>query len=278
MSRYEANPFAEDDVNPFAGGGSRLTPLPPEPYDRGATVDIPLDNSRSFKKKEKELKAKEAELSRKERELRKQEEAIEKAGGKVVKDKKNFPPFAPIIHHDIQNDVPIHLQKIMYVAFSTFLGFAFCMFWSIVAASVYCVNGGWLGTGIGAVILSIFNFIIVCPLAYFLWYRPLYRAMRTDSALSFAGFFLSYCLHIGFCVFCSISPPVLWSGATIAGIIPAVVYARNLFVQMFYFIGFGLYVCETLLCLWVLKQVYTYFRGSGKGPSEATREAMRAAI
>ncbi|KAL6136773.1 hypothetical protein ACLB2K_062068 [Fragaria x ananassa] len=234
MSRYEANPFAEEDVNPFAGGGSRLTPLPPEPYDRGATVDIPLDNSRSFKEKEKELKAKEAELSRKERELRKQEEAIEK-------------------------------------------GFAFCMFWSIVAASVYCVNGGWLGTGIGAVILSIFNFIIVCPLAYFLWYRPLYRAMRTDSALSFAGFFLSYCLHIGFCVFCSISPPVLWSGATIAGIIPAVVYARNLFVQMFYFIGFGLYVCETLLCLWVLKQVYTYFRGSGKG-SEATREAMRAAI
>ena len=25
---------------------SRLSPLPPEPYDRGATIDIPLDNAK----------------------------------------------------------------------------------------------------------------------------------------------------------------------------------------------------------------------------------------
>ncbi|KAL3640029.1 hypothetical protein CASFOL_014997 [Castilleja foliolosa] len=40
---------------------SRLSPLPHEPadYDRGATVDIPLDSAQDFKKKEKELQAKE---------------------------------------------------------------------------------------------------------------------------------------------------------------------------------------------------------------------------
>ncbi|KAG5042904.1 hypothetical protein GYH30_006747 [Glycine max] len=40
---------------------SRLSPLPPEPYDCGATIDIPLDNA-----KEKELHPKEAELKRRE--------------------------------------------------------------------------------------------------------------------------------------------------------------------------------------------------------------------
>lgn len=69
--------------------GKGLSPLPPERYDRGATIDIPLDNSRvgclckmlnhsidlfpnsfflfqSLKDKEKELKAREAELKRRE--------------------------------------------------------------------------------------------------------------------------------------------------------------------------------------------------------------------
>ncbi|MCH96667.1 secretory carrier-associated membrane protein 1-like, partial [Trifolium medium] len=45
---------------------SRLSPLPPEPYDRGATIDIPLDSSKDLKAKEKELQAREAELKKRE--------------------------------------------------------------------------------------------------------------------------------------------------------------------------------------------------------------------
>ncbi|KAL5976208.1 Secretory carrier-associated membrane protein 2 [Asimina triloba] len=58
---------------------SRLSPLPPEPadfyYDRGATVDIPLDTSSDLKKKEKELQAKESELRKREEQLKRREEA-----------------------------------------------------------------------------------------------------------------------------------------------------------------------------------------------------------
>ncbi|RDX62276.1 Secretory carrier-associated membrane protein 1, partial [Mucuna pruriens] len=97
--RYDANPFDEEEVNPFSepairekrssqsnysGGAfyttnpgsvapaknSRLSPLNPEPVDYnygfGATVDIPLDPSTDLKKKEKELQAKEADLRRRE--------------------------------------------------------------------------------------------------------------------------------------------------------------------------------------------------------------------
>lgn len=40
----------------------------------------------------------------------------------IVIEEKNWPPFFPIIHHDIANEIPIHLQKLQYVAFTTLLG------------------------------------------------------------------------------------------------------------------------------------------------------------
>ncbi|KAL2541117.1 Secretory carrier-associated membrane protein 3 [Abeliophyllum distichum] len=119
---------------------SRLSPLPPEPadfYNPTASVDIPLDSAADLKKKERELQAKEAELRRREqtksvksmmyslpakdavKEVKRKEEAAARAG--IVLEEKNWPPFFPIIHHDIANEIPIHLQKMQYVAFTTFL-------------------------------------------------------------------------------------------------------------------------------------------------------------
>ncbi|KAF2591208.1 hypothetical protein F2Q70_00042163 [Brassica cretica] len=53
MARQDANPFADEETNPFAentnvpraSNSSYLKPLPPEPHDRGATIDIPLDSN-----------------------------------------------------------------------------------------------------------------------------------------------------------------------------------------------------------------------------------------
>nr|KJB79955.1 hypothetical protein B456_013G074400 [Gossypium raimondii] len=243
MSRFDANPFAEEEVNPFSdpavrkgsgqsnyGGGafyttnpgsvpsatSRLSPLPPEPYDRGATVDIPLDSAKDLKAREKELKAKEAELNKREQELRRKEDAIARAG--IVIEDKNWPPYFPIIHHDIANEIPVHLQKIQYVAFTTLLGLVLCLTWNVLA-----VTTAWIkGEGPTIWFLAIIYFISGVPGGYVMWYRPLYRAMRTDSALKFGWFFLFYLLHIGFCIFASVAPPIIFKGKSLAGILPAI--------------------------------------------------------
>lgn len=54
----------------------------------------------------------------------------------IVLEEKNWPPFFPIIHHDIANEIPIHLQKIQYVAFTTYLG----MFITVLLSSVIVVG------------------------------------------------------------------------------------------------------------------------------------------
>ncbi|XP_050383630.1 secretory carrier-associated membrane protein 2-like [Argentina anserina] len=275
MSSYDANPFAEEEVNPFADSRGPK-PLPPERYDRGATVDIPLDNPSSLKGKEKELRAREAELKRKENEIRRREETI--ASGGVISDEKNFPAFWPIIHHDIPNDIPVHLQKIMYVGFTTYISFIGCLLWSIIAVSVYWFFAGGVW-GINNWILAVVHFIVWPPIDYFLWYRPLYRAMRTDSALSFALFFFFYSGHIVYCIYSAAAPPTFWGGYSIAGLVPAILLTVDDFVttSIFYFLGAALFAIEALMSIWVLKQVYTYFRSSGKSQS-MRRDALRAAI
>ncbi|KAK8585299.1 hypothetical protein V6N13_139232 [Hibiscus sabdariffa] len=310
--RYDKNPFdeEEDEVNPFAdtaargkapgqskfGGGlfststlsvppasnSRLSPLPPEPvgfsYGREATIDIPLDTASGGSRnqmKEKELQAKEAELRRREQEVRRREEAVARAG--IVVEEKNWPPFFPIIHHDIANEIPIHLQRLQYVAFSTFLGLVLCLLWNIIA-----VTTAWIkGEGARIWLLSIIYFVAGVPGAYVLWYRPLYRAFRNESAFKFGWFFLFYLLHIGFCIFAAVAPPVVFRGKSLTGILPAIDLISNALVGIFYFIGFGLFCLESVVSIWVIQQVYMYFRGSGKAAElkrEAARGAMRAAI
>ncbi|KAK4491669.1 hypothetical protein RD792_002434 [Penstemon davidsonii] len=310
--RYDRNPFdeeeEEEEVNPFAdgnargkaggqsmfGGGSfyttttgrvppvtnsRLSPLPPEPadfYNPTAPVDIPLDDDADLRKRERELQAKEAELKRREQEVRRKEEAAARAG--IVLEEKNWPPFFPIIHHDIANEIPVHLQKLQYVAFTTLLGLTFTLLWNVIA-----VTTAWIREGDAQIwFLAVIYFISGVPGAYFLWYRPLYRAFRKESALKFGWFFLFYLIHIGFCMFAAIAPPVVFRGKSLAGILPAIdLIGRQVLVGIFYFIGFGLFCLESVLSIWVIQHVYMYFRGSGKAAEikrDAARGALRAAI
>ncbi|KAL7185607.1 hypothetical protein ACSBR2_027532 [Camellia fascicularis] len=281
---HDSNPFADEEVNPFANPGvppvaaSKLSPLPPEPvdYDRGATVNIPLDNGKDFRTKEKELQAKEAELRRREQELKRKEDAMARAG--IVIEENNWPPFFPIIHHDIGNEIPIHLQKLQYVALTTLLGLVVCLLWNIIAVTVAWING----EGPTIWFLAIIYFITGVPGAYVLWYRPLYRAMRTDSALKFGWFFLSYVFHIAFCVFAAIAPPMIFRGKSLTGILPAIdVMGDQTVVGIFYFIGFAFFSIESLISIWVIQDVYMYFRGSGKAAEmkrEAAKRTMMAAL
>nr|KAJ0188047.1 hypothetical protein LSAT_V11C900463880 [Lactuca sativa] len=48
-----------------------------------------------------------------------------------------------------------------------------------------------------------------------------------------------------------------------------------------YLIGFGLFFIETAISIWVIQQVYSYFRGSGKAAEmkwEATRSTLMAGL
>nr|GMC76935.1 secretory carrier-associated membrane protein 1-like [Ipomoea batatas] len=274
-SGYKENPFADEEINPFANSrgapqasNSQLSPLPHEPvdYDHSATVDIPLGNSQDLKKREKEFLAREAELKKREEELQRKEDAIKRAG--IVIEENNWPPFFPVIHHDIANEIPIHLQRLQYVAFTTYLGIVLCLCWNFVA-----VTCAWLkGEGVTIWFLAIIYLISGVPGAYVFWYQPLYRAMRTDSAIRFGQFFVCYSvntepgfrffiIHIGFCVVAAIAPPIFFKGKSLTGMLPALeVLTDSIFVGIFYLVGFVLFCIESLISIWVIQRPYSFLQ------------------
>ncbi|XP_052620549.1 secretory carrier-associated membrane protein 4 isoform X2 [Lactuca sativa] len=226
--REDPNPF-DEEVNPFS-----------DP-----------------KKKERELSNWEADLKRKEKDIKRREEVV--AGAAIPTDDRNWPPFFPIIHHDIANEIPVHAQKLQYLAFASWLGLVLCLVFNMIAVIVCWIKGG----GVKIFFLAVIYALLGVPLSYVLWYRPLYRAMRTDSALKFSWFFLFYLIHLGFCIFAAIAPPIVFEGRSLTGILAAIdVFSDHALVGIFYLVGFGLFCVESLLSFWVLQKVYIYFRGN----------------
>ncbi|XP_016670034.1 secretory carrier-associated membrane protein [Gossypium hirsutum] len=236
-------------------------------------MNITLFEMQYLKRKERELEAKEAEIRKREEEVKKKEEALARAG--VFLYIKNWPPFLPIIHLDIANEIQDYLHRMQYVAFATFLGVILCLLWNVISVSAASLKG----RGIEIWFLAMIYLVVGVPGACFLWYRPLYRACRKDSAFRFGWFFIFYMLHICFCIFAAVAPPIFYQGLSLPGILSALyVWSHNTLVGIFYFVGFGFFCAEALLSIWVIQRVYRFFRGTGKAAEAKSRAARGIAM
>ncbi|GJR93537.1 secretory carrier-associated membrane protein 5 [Tanacetum coccineum] len=221
---HDRNPFSPDhDINPFSNHhnihgvttSSKLSTLSHEPalYGHGGSTIDSLDTPAKLKRKQKELEAKEAELNKREEILRRKEEALARSG--AVIDNKNWPSFYPIVHHDIAGDIPVHVHRIMYVAYATLLGVPISLFWNLITSIAIFVSDA------GSLLISV-GFLSGTPGAFYFWYRPLYRAFRTNNGTNFGCFFFNYAYHIVFFCFAAIGPRILFAGLHFAGILNAV--------------------------------------------------------
>ncbi|MQM06664.1 hypothetical protein Taro_039493 [Colocasia esculenta] len=267
--RDDPNPFDEEDVNPFANGAgskSRLPPLASEPLGYGnrhdATVDIPLDTMNDSKKKARDLATWEADLKRREKDIKRREDALTSAG--VPTEEKNWPPVFPIIHHDISKEIPIHAQRLQYLAFASWLGMIPSptlplppekkgyTFTEGNSASYFALHGILL-LSLCAGLEEEVDFLLQCTIK-----------LTSSCICMLLVLRKSHChqIHIGFCILAAIAPPIVFHGRSLTGILAAIdTFRDHALVGIFYLIGFGLFCLETLLSLWVLQKVYLFFRG-----------------
>ncbi|KAJ0791573.1 hypothetical protein HanOQP8_Chr01g0007091 [Helianthus annuus] len=192
----------------------------------------------------------------------------------AVIDKNNWPSFYPLVHHDIAGDIPIHLQRIQYIAYATLLGtltsliYIFSSYKNVMITLKvikYDYHMGWFRcadftflesynkySSISGVYIffSIIYFLLGPPGAFYFWYRPLYRAFRKNNGMNFGCFFFNYAYHIVFFGFAAIGPRIVFSGLEFAYIMS--------------FIGFGFFATELVLSIWVMHKVYRVFRGNDK--------------
>ncbi|CAL1526579.1 unnamed protein product [Lymnaea stagnalis] len=221
---------ALDDFNPFADGNQTrpanqgagvppprsaqtqpaiMTPSDdPPPYSQSGAQKV--DTSELQKRQEleslvagspgvhedigEELERKAAELQRKEQEL--------KNANFSGKRENNWPPLpkffpvGPCFYQDFNVDIPLEFQRIVKFAYYLWGFHVIVLILNLFGSLAYLIADK---DGAATFGLSILWLVLFTPCSFICWYRPLYKAFRSDSSFNFFVFFFIFFFQ--FCVY-----------------------------------------------------------------------------
>ncbi|XP_050693658.1 secretory carrier-associated membrane protein 2-like isoform X2 [Eriocheir sinensis] len=177
-------------VQPTVGMGGQpavvnSTPAPANPpaYTPSAQQQV---TTAEFQRRQEELERKAEELARKEEEL--------KNAGNGTARQDNWPPLptfcpvGPCFYQDINVDIPLEFQKIVRMLYYLWMFHVLMLMLNILGGlSMFIAlsDGATFG-------LAIVYFFIFTPFSYVCWFRPVYKAFRSDSSFNFMVFFFVF--------------------------------------------------------------------------------------
>ncbi|XP_037766740.1 secretory carrier-associated membrane protein 2 isoform X1 [Chelonia mydas] len=303
MSAYDTNPFADPvDVNPFqdpsvtqlthANQGSldefnpfsensRLTngaqtvpatqpagPSQPavlqpsvEPTPQ-AVVSAAQDG---LLHQQEELERKAAELERKEREL-------QNNAANFNSRQNNWPPFPkrcpikPCFYQDFSADIPADHQRTCKMLYYLWMLHSVTLLLNLLACLAWFTIHSYRGVDFG---LSILWFILFTPCAFLCWYRPIYKAFRSDSSFSFFVFFLIFFCQIAIYIIQAVGIPGWGDSGWIAALGET---STNLAVSIIMMVVATFFTLCAVLSLFLLKKVHSLYRRTGASFQRAQEE------
>ncbi|OQV19417.1 Secretory carrier-associated membrane protein 1, partial [Hypsibius exemplaris] len=145
-----------------------------------------------LRKRQEDLERKAAELDRRESALRN--------GPNIVKT-NNWPgihcgPIGPCFYQDFDVDIAIEYKGIVKGMYYVWLAYSLILVLDMIACIAYMatVGGTTVATTFG---LSILWVVLFAPCSFLLWFRPLYKAFRSDSSMNFFIFFAIFSVQCG---------------------------------------------------------------------------------
>nr|KAF6502442.1 secretory carrier membrane protein 2 [Molossus molossus] len=243
MSAFDTNPFADPmDVNPFQDPSvTQLTSAPqgglaefnPFSEQTNAATTVPVTQlpgpsqpavlqpsveptqptpqavasaaQASLLRQQEELDRKAAELERKEREL-------QNTVANLHVRENNWPPLPlwcpvkPCFYQDFSTEIPADYQRICKMLYYLWMLHSVTLFLNLLACLAWFLVDSSKGVDFG---LSILWFVIFTPCAFLCWYRPIYKAFRSDNSFSFFVFFFVFFCQIGIYVIQLVGIPSL---------------------------------------------------------------------
>ena len=162
----------------------------------------------SVAERERELARREARVALAEETLRSRE-----LGEDASARRKNWPAFYPLVHHDLNADIPSCNRAMLRAAYAAWLltasGYALNF-----ATITFAMFGG-AGAGVGDWFMALLFFVLGVPISFLAWYRGLYfAAQRTDrfgfwATASYGRFFLNFFAHLLVCCWMLLGLPVV---------------------------------------------------------------------
>ncbi|KAI6128300.1 scamp family-domain-containing protein [Pisolithus croceorrhizus] len=188
MADYNQNPFASThslDANPFDD---------PAPI-QGKTA------------RQRDLEQRERDLERREQELNQRAEHIRRHG------RNNWPPFFPLIFHSIPEEIPEASRPLISRLYQLWLVLLATLIVNMIACIFFLVAGSSDGgKDLGG---SIGYLLIISPLSFLLWYRPIYNGYMKEQALYYYIFFFFCGFHLLYSIYMVIGIPSTGSAGLI---------------------------------------------------------------
>ncbi|KAM7405823.1 hypothetical protein PAMP_000243 [Pampus punctatissimus] len=277
MSGFDSNPFADPvDVNPFQDASvtqatsSGATEILGDynPFSATETATAALGQANLIKQQE-ELERKAAELDRKEQELRSQ--AAGRASNIDAKE-NNWPPLPkffpvkPCFYQDFEQEIPEDYRRICKRMYYLWMFHSATLFLNVLACLAYFTADSVHGVDFG---LSILWFILFTPVSFICWYRPVYKAFRSDSSFSFFFFFFVFFFQVAVYIIQTVGIPN-WGNS--GWIVSISMISKNLAVAVVMMVVAGFFTVNAFLATILLKMVHSKYRNTGASFTKAQQE------
>ncbi|XP_023840679.1 secretory carrier-associated membrane protein 2 [Salvelinus sp. IW2-2015] len=306
MSGFDDNPFADSsNVNPFQdpsvtqvtnSGVDHIEQFNPFPDHQTAGLSgptIPASTTLSqpavlqpstepgpkatAAAAQASLLRQQEELERKAAELDRREQALQSRGASTGKE-NNWPPLPkifpikPCFYQDFSEEIPVEYQRVCKMIYYLWMFHCVTLFLNLLACLAYFTADSAYGVDFG---LSILWFILFAPCSFLCWYRPVYKAFKTDSSFSFFLFFFVFFCQVVLFVIQSVGIPKWGNSGWIASF---TIISTNKAVGAIMIVVACFFTVCAVLSIILLKMVHSQYRRTGASFQKAQQEFSQGVL
>ncbi|XP_034390233.1 secretory carrier-associated membrane protein 2 [Cyclopterus lumpus] len=305
MSDFDNNPFAEPaGDNPFNDPSvtqvtssnvepvDQYNPFPVHPTDSLATHTTPASTSHyqpavlqpstdpspqatasaaqaNLLKQQEELERKAAQLDRREQELQSRGPSGKQNNWPPLP--KSF-PIKPCFYQDFSEEIPPESQRVCKMIYYLWMFNCMTLFLNLLACLAHFTTNTAYGTDFG---LSILWLILFAPCSFLCWYRPVYKAFKSDSSFSFFFFFLVFFCQVGIFIIQAVGIPGWGNSGWLSAF---TIFSTNKAVGGIMIIVAILFTICAVLSVILLKMVHSMYRRTGASFQKAQQEFSQGVL
>ncbi|XP_026221807.1 secretory carrier-associated membrane protein 2 [Anabas testudineus] len=214
-------------------------------------------------RQQEELERKAAELDRREQELQ--------SRGTTGKE-NNWPPLPksfpirPCFYQDFSEEIPPQYQRVCKMMYYLWMFNCVTLFLNLLACLAGFTTNSSYGVDFG---LSILWLILFTPCSFLCWYRPVYKAFKSDSSFSFFFFFFVFFCQVVIFIIQAVGIPKWGNSGWITAF---TVISTNQAVGAIMIIVAILFTMCAVLSVILLKMVHSMYRRTGASFQKAQQE------